>query len=69
MATINYYYTKSVLETVSENPLKFKKELRQAKENLLPFEIEHLTKWLISFTTNKPELKQCIKDAKINKAY
>ena len=64
MATINYYYTKSVLETVSENPLKFKKELQQAKKNLLPFEIEHLTKWLVSYTTNKPELKNVLKKLK-----
>ena len=28
MATINYYYTKSVLETVSENPMQFKPKLR-----------------------------------------
>ena len=64
MATINYYYTKSVLETVSENPLKFKKELQQAKKNLLPFEIEHLTKWLVSYKTNKPELKNVLKKLK-----
>jgi DNA replication protein DnaD len=65
MATINYYYTKSVLETVSENPLKFKKALQHAKRSLMPFEIEHLTKWLISFTLNKPELKTFFNDEKI----
>jgi len=57
MATINYYYTKSVLETASKDPLKFKKALKQAKKNLMPFEIENLTSWLIFYTINKPELK------------
>ena len=60
MATINYYYTKVVLQTASENPLQFKKELQQAKKSLLPFEIDHLTKWLDSYITNKPELKKFI---------
>ncbi len=61
MATINYYYTKSVLETVSENPTQFKKALQHAKKNLLPFELDHLTKWLNSYTTNKPELRDLLK--------
>ena len=66
MATINYYYTKSVLETVSENPSQFKKALRNAKKNLMPFEIDHLSKWLISYTTNKPELQKCIEEVHIS---
>ena len=62
MATINYYYTKVVLQTASENPLQFKKELQQAKKSLLPFEIDDLTKWLHTFINNKPELKKFIEE-------
>ncbi|MEI7508365.1 MAG: hypothetical protein WCJ62_02765 [Flavobacterium sp.] len=69
MATINYYYTKSVLEKVSENPSQFKEELQEAKKCLLPFEINHLTKWLTSYTTNKPELKKCVDDLRITSMY
>jgi len=64
MASINYYYTKSVLETVSANPVQFKKELLKATRNLMPYEIEHLSKWLTTYTTNKPELKKFIDDVK-----
>ncbi len=64
MASINYYYTKSVLETVSVNPIRFKKELLRATKNLMPYEIEHLSKWLLTYTTNKPELKEFIDDVK-----
>lgn len=67
MATINYYYTKSVLEKVSKNPSKFKEELNEAKRTLLPFEINNLTKWLDFFTTNRPELKIYIEDLTITK--
>lgn len=65
MATINYYYTKSVLQKVSKNPTKFKEELNEAKRTLLPFEINNLTKWLDFFTINKPELKKYIEDLSI----
>ncbi|MEI7509368.1 MAG: hypothetical protein WCJ62_07875 [Flavobacterium sp.] len=65
MATINYYYTKSVLEKVSKNPSEFKEELKEAKRRLLPFEITNLTKWLDFYTTNKPELKICMEDLSI----
>ena len=65
MATINYYYTKSVLEKVSKNPSEFKEELKEAKRRLLPFEIISLTKWLDFYTTNKPELKKYIKDLSV----
>ncbi len=62
MATINYYYAKVVLQTASENPLQFKKELQQAKETLLPLEIDHLIKWLNSYIANKPDLKKYIEE-------
>ena len=67
MATINYYYTKSVLETVSENPMQFKKALKYAKKSLLPFEMENLTSWLCNYVINKPELQKCCKEEKIKR--
>ena len=65
MATINYYYTKSVLETVSENPMQFKKALKYAKKSLLPFEMEQLARWLHHYLINKPELEKCCNEEKI----
>lgn len=65
MATINYYYTKSILEKVSKNPSEFNEELKEAHRRLLPFEITNLTKWLYFYTTNKPELKKFIEDLSI----
>ena len=62
MASINYYYTKSVLETVSINPTKFKKELIQANKKLMPYEMLHLSEWLKTYTNDKPELKKCINE-------
>jgi DNA replication protein DnaD len=34
------------------------RELKKAVKNLLPYEIEHLKKWLQYFTNEKPELRQ-----------
>ena len=68
MASIIYYYTKSVLETVSVDPTLFKRELKKASRNLLPYEIQHLSKWLYSFTINKPELKKCIEEVNLSTA-
>jgi len=55
-----YDYTKSVLERVSFDPVLFTKELKKAIKNLLPYELEQLRNWLLYFTREKPELKQCI---------
>ena len=55
-----YDYTKSVLERVSFDPILFSKELKKAIKILLPYEIEQLKKWLKSFTSEKPELKDCL---------
>lgn len=60
MSRMIYDYTKSVLERVSFDPLLFTKELKKAIKNLLPYEIERLKKWLLYFTSEKPELKQCL---------
>jgi hypothetical protein len=52
-----YDYTKEVLKRVSFNPELFMKELKKASRNLLPYEIDHLRKWLVFFTKKRPELK------------
>lgn len=53
-------YTKSVLERVSFDPILFCKELEKAIKALLPYEMEQLKEWLLDFTLQKPELKQCL---------
>ena len=60
MPRMIYDYTKSVLERVSFDPLLFMKELKKAIKSLLPYEIEQLTNWLKYFTSEKPELQQCL---------
>ncbi|MGH2665371.1 hypothetical protein [Flavobacterium sp.] len=60
MPRMIYDYTKNVLEKVSFDSKLFMKELKKAVRNLLPYEIEHLKKWLLFFTSEKPELKQCL---------
>nr|WP_294777452.1 hypothetical protein [uncultured Flavobacterium sp.] len=53
-------HTKSVLKRVSFDVDLFCKELSKAYKFLLPYELEELTKWLLKFTEEKPELRQCI---------
>jgi DNA replication protein DnaD len=53
-------YTKNILERVSFDPLLFCKELEKALKMLLPYEIEQLTDWLLNYTDEKPELRQCL---------
>ncbi len=55
-----FAYTKKILERVSFDPQLFCKELKKALNNLLPYEIEQLTEWLLQFTKEKPELKHCL---------
>jgi hypothetical protein len=55
-----YDYTKEALERVSFDPKRFIKELKKAVKNLLPYEIDHLRKWLLFYTNGKPELKKCL---------
>ena len=55
-----FAYTKTILERVSFDPLLFCKELEKAIKVLLPYEIEQLTEWLLSFTDERPELRQCL---------
>ena len=60
MSKIMYDYTKSILERVSFDPALFCKELEKALKTLLPYEMELLREWLLSYTVSKPELKQCL---------
>ena len=60
MSRLIYDYTKSVLERVSFDAKLFCKELDKAVRVLLPYEIEQLTEWLLNFTKEKPELRQCL---------
>ena len=46
-------------------PLLFCKELEKALKNLLPYEMELLTEWLMAFTTEKPELKRSARISKL----
>ena len=55
-----FNYSKKVLVSVSFDAMLFCKELEKAIKLLLPYEIEQLTIWLMSFTKEKPELRQCL---------
>jgi len=60
MSKMMFDYTKSVLERVSFDPSLFCKELEKAIKALLPYEMDLLREWLLTFTIEKPELKQCL---------
>ena len=60
MSRTMYSYTKSILERVSFDPNLFCKELEKAIKVLLPYEIDQLRDWLLQFTEQKPELRQCL---------
>lgn len=62
MPRLIYDYTKSILESVSFDPILFRKELKKGLRNLLPYEVDHLNNWLVYYTTNKPELQHCLTD-------
>ena len=55
-----FSYTKSILERVSFDSKLFCKELEKAVRVLLPYEIDLLRDWLLQFTKEKPELRQCL---------
>ena len=60
MPTRMFTYTKSILERVSFDPILFYKEFQKALKVLLPYEIEQLKDWVMKFTIEKPELRQCL---------
>lgn len=60
MSRSMFSYTKSILERVSFDTKLFCKELEKAVQVLLPYEIDQLREWLLQFTTEKPELRQCL---------
>ena len=53
-------YTKLILSKVSFDPNLFYRELKEAVNSLLPYEVEELKEWLNVYTKNKPELMQCV---------
>ena len=55
-----FTYTKKVLESVNFDPLLFYKELEKALNILLPYEIEELREWLVSFVKERPELSDYV---------
>lgn len=55
-----FTYTKNVLEKVSFDPTLFCKELEKALNVLLPYEVEQLLDWLLTYTIEKPELQYCL---------
>lgn len=57
MTKIMFDYTKSILERVSFDPTLFSKELEKAVKVLLPYELDLLKEWLLSYIIEKPELK------------
>ncbi|WP_130734671.1 hypothetical protein [Flavobacterium sp. J27] len=60
MARSMFSYSKAILERVSFDPKLFCKELEKAIKILLPYEVDQLRDWLLKFTEEKPELKQCL---------
>jgi len=59
-----YHYTLTVLDKVSFNPPLFKKELEKAYQSLLPYERVELKIWLQKYLSNKPELRNYLKQTK-----
>jgi hypothetical protein len=57
MGRMIYDYTKSTLEKVSVDPVRFEKELKKASKTLLEDELESLCKWLKYYTKKKADLK------------
>jgi hypothetical protein len=60
MSKVMFEYTKSVLERVSFDYRLFCKELEKAIKSLLPYEMELLREWLLTYIIEKPELKDCL---------
>lgn len=60
MARAMLEYTKTILSKVSFDVILFKKELDKAAKRLLPYELDELKVWLHSFTSQNPELSDCI---------
>jgi hypothetical protein len=58
MPRMIYEYTKSTLEKVSIDPIRFERELNKASKVLSEYELESLSKWLQFYTEKKTNLKQ-----------
>ena len=60
MSLVFFFFLLFVLLIVSFDPKLFCKELEKAIKMLLPYEMEQLWEWLLNYTNEKPELKQCL---------
>jgi hypothetical protein len=60
MSRMIFDYTKKQLEKASNDAQLFVKELKKAIHKLFPHELEMLKKWLVYFTSQKPELQSCL---------
>ncbi|MCC9041235.1 hypothetical protein LNQ81_00585 [Myroides sp. M-43] len=53
-------FARTILESVSFDPKLFYKELQKAIQNLLPYDLEQLTKWVNGYVKEKPELSESL---------
>jgi hypothetical protein len=60
MTRLTFAYSIKILEKVSFDAKLFCKELNKAVQSLLPYELEQLRDWLLSYTKEKPELRSCL---------
>ncbi|UYW02149.1 hypothetical protein K5I29_04405 [Flavobacterium agricola] len=56
MNTNKVSFAKKILINVSFDPKLFSKELKKVVASLLPYEIEVLSKWVVSFVEQNPKL-------------
>ncbi|MDM1328560.1 hypothetical protein [Myroides odoratimimus] len=53
-------FAKTILENVSFDPKLFYKELHKAINQLLPYDVDRLTKWVNGYVLEKPELQESL---------
>lgn len=53
-------FAKTILENVSFDPKLFYKELHKAINQLLPYDVEQLGKWVSGYVQQKPELQDSL---------
>ncbi|MCC9041234.1 hypothetical protein LNQ81_00580 [Myroides sp. M-43] len=53
-------FAKTILENVSFDPKLFYKELHKAINQLLPYDVEQLGKWVSGYVQGKPELQESL---------
>ncbi|WP_010253287.1 hypothetical protein [Myroides injenensis] len=53
-------FARTVLENVSFDPKLFYKELQKAINQLLPYDVDQLAKWVNGYVQGKPELQESL---------